>query len=532
MTGRGGWLGLDRATWLGVAVVVLVAAALRLAAIGAHLPQLVQPDEPTTFTRAQAILDGQLTPPLWDWPPGGAAVDAAVLAGGEVLGAPTTTDPGTGYLWSRAAFALIGVLVVPVTALLAGRLSPAGRARRTAALGAAGIVAVSFVLVRLSRQVHPDPLQSLFVAGAVLAALHARTHDRVGASALAGGLAGLAAAMKFVGGLVVLPVVGYLLLAVPAPRARRLVHATAATVGSMVAFVVATLGTAVTDLAGVVDGITWQFGMQSDPRLGYEGTDAAAPWLLGEVLPGALGWPLALGALAGLAWMLWRRRVGDPLLVAAATVLLAFPLLSSVRFPHYVLPALPLLAVAAAVGLGDLVASPARWARPAGVAAAAVAVAGLWLPVSGVLGLLASARGQDTREQATAWLAAREDPSRQVWAEAYALANEPDVYTASVPRIPWQDCGCLYVLSSYNEDRYQRLPDTYADELAQYADLREQGEVVATFSPSVPLSYRWNLLPQWGIGALWAGNPAGDTPLVTGPEVTILRVPGPDAAAG
>lgn len=517
------WLGLDLPTWVGVAAASVMGGVLRLVAIGSHLPQLVEPDEPTTVDRAMRILEGTPAPPIWDWPPGGAAIDAAVLTVGDWLGAPTLTDPGTAYLWSRIAFALLGVLLVPATAVLAGQLSAAGRARRVAAVGAAVTVAVSFLLVRFARQVHPDPLQSLFIVFALLAGLRARRASSLGWWGAAGALAGCAAAMKFIGGLVVVPVVAYA-VSLPAGWPARARSGGVAVGGAAVAFVAATLGTALTDLRGLVEGISWQFGMQTAPRLGYEGSEPVVSWFWGDVLPGSLGWPVMLGSIAGLVWMVVRRRPGDGLLVGAAVVLLAFPLLSSVRFPHYALPALPLLAVAATVALGDLATARVPAMRAAALGLGAAGLLGLWLPLSGDLGLVTSARGIDTREQATSWLAERDDTSVRVWGEDYALAHTPDVRAVNATRTDWRGCGCLYVVSSYNEDRYRRDPATYADEIATYDSLHAAGTVVATFEPSIPLSYRWNLLPQWGVGALWRGNPVADAPLVTGPQVTILHI--------
>lgn len=520
---RDGWLGLDLPTWGGVAAASLLAGVLRLAAIGSHLPQLVEPDEPTTVDRAMRILDGTPAPPIWDWPPGGAAIDAAVLTVGDWLGAPTLTDPGTAYLWSRVAFALLGVLLVPATAVLAGRLSASGRARRVAAIGAALTVAVSFLLVRFARQVHPDPLQSLFIVFALLAVLRAGRTTGLGWWGTAGALAGAAAAMKFIGGLVVIPVVAYVAF-LPLGWPDRAIRAATAAGGAAAAFVVATLGTALTDIGGLVEGISWQFGMQTAPRLGYEGSEPVVAWFWGDVLPGSLGWPVMLGSVGGLVWLVVRRRTGDGLLVGAALVLLAFPLLSSVRFPHYALPALPLLAVAAMVALGDLSTARSSALRATAVGMGAVGVVGLWLPLSGDLGLVAAARGIDTREQATIWLAERDETSLRVWGEDYALAHTPDVRAVNATRTDWNGCDCLYVVSSYNEDRYRRDPDTYADEVATYDALYAAGSVVARFEPSTRLTYRWNLLPQWGVGELWRGNPVADAPLVTGPMVTILRI--------
>src|SRR4051812_1835532 len=52
---------------LGLATVVVVAAALRLVHVGAHLPGLIGPDEPTVMDRALGLLHGAI-PRQWDWP--------------------------------------------------------------------------------------------------------------------------------------------------------------------------------------------------------------------------------------------------------------------------------------------------------------------------------------------------------------------------------------------------------------------------------------------------------------------------------
>src|SRR2546430_15727454 len=66
---------------LGLGAVVVLAAVLRLIHIGAHLPGLVTPDEPTVMNRALGLLHGRI-PQQWDWPTG--AMD--VLAGAVGLG--------------------------------------------------------------------------------------------------------------------------------------------------------------------------------------------------------------------------------------------------------------------------------------------------------------------------------------------------------------------------------------------------------------------------------------------------------------
>jgi hypothetical protein len=73
-------------------------------------------------------------------------------------------------------------------------------------------------------------------------------------------------------------------------------------------------------------------------------------------------------------------------------------------------------------------------------------------------------------------------------------------------------------LSSLQEDRYRRLPSRYPREVAGYESIRRAGRRIAVVEPTLPLSYRWDLLPQWGLDRIPLRGPL---PRV-GPTVTIL----------
>jgi hypothetical protein len=81
------------------------------------------------------------------------------------------------------------------------------------------------------------------------------------------------------------------------------------------------------------------------------------------------------------------------------------------------------------------------------------------------------------------------------------------------------DCHCYVVISSYMEDRYRADQSRYAKEVAVYDAVRQEGRVVAVIEPSKPLSYRWDLLPQWGMSSL----PIFDRRVV-GPKITVLQI--------
>jgi len=90
-----------------------------------------------------------------------------------------------------------------------------------------------------------------------------------------------------------------------------------------------------------------------------------------------------------------------------------------------------------------------------------------------------------------------------------ALGLDPDVLS----------CHCFVVISSYMEDRYRRESARYPAEVAIYDDLRAQGTVIDTVAPTAPLSYRWDLLPQWGAASLPFRK------LLVGPMITVIKLP-------
>ncbi|HEX2028399.1 MAG TPA: phospholipid carrier-dependent glycosyltransferase, partial [Nitriliruptorales bacterium] len=481
----------------GLVAVLALAAALRTVTLTAHLPQLVAPDEPTTVERAAAALRGDLVPPAWDWPPTAAYLLAGVA---RVLAAvrPQLLDADHADLYTlgRWVSALVSVVVVALTALLASVVVTGHRARRLVVLGATATVAVSYLAVRNARITHPEQLQLAFL----LVSLVLTTRLRSGAGrwtlAGAGVAAGLAGATKYVGLIAALP----LALEVArrgdrAARARRLSLAAGATTAG---FLLGTLGTAY-QVADLWEGLTGQLRHQAGGHLGYE-ADLGGWWFhLTHSLPGNFGVVVTALALIGLALVFARRAPRAVPLAVTLVPLLGLAAVTRVRFPHYVLVDVPLLAVLAWLALDRTVA----WLRPrAGrvVAAACVAVVAVSLVPALVddVRLIRASRSTDTRELALRVV--EELPAEAVvWAEDRSLPlGAPGVR-------PWSgeptvlDHGGYLLLSSHMEERYRRRPDLYADEVAVHAAVRARGDVVAVVRPSLDLSYRWDLLPRWGL---------------------------------
>jgi hypothetical protein len=251
---------------------------------------------------------------------------------------------------------------------------------------------------------------------------------------------------------------------------------------------------------------------------------------LGTSLPGTWGWPLTVAAVAGTALLLVRGTRAQRLVGAVAAVLVALVGTTRVAFPHYVLIATPYLAAAAAVALVRLGSlrpaappgpgpAPARRARHAsGAVLAAVLLAASAVPAGlDAARLVRAARAPDTRALAAAE-ATRLDAT--VWAEAHTGVEGAARHPASLAEDPAAvlACDCVAVLSSYQEDRYRAEPSRWAAHVAGYDALRAAADPLRVVRPSLPLSYRWDLLPAWGLRAVPL---TGATPVV-GPTITFL----------
>lgn len=501
----------------GLAGIGLLAAALRFPALGAHLPQLIGPDEPTVALRALAVLDGDLVPPQWDWPP----LSSYLLAGGLALARPfvagVTEDPARLYGFGRVLYAMVSVLTVLATGALGAAVAQGRGDRRVVAWGAAAATAVAFLLVRLGRLVHPEQLQPLLMIAALLCVLRLdRAQRRVPLIVGAGLLAGMAGATKYLGVIVVLPLAAAIVWT-GRRRARELGLAAAATATG---FVVGTLGT-VFRVGHFLEGVAGQFTHQATGHLGYEPVGPGWLFHLGQSLPGTWGWPVTLLGVAGVVWGLAAGDLRLRLVALTAAPMAVLVTVGQVRFPHYIVIALPFLAVLAAALLARL-AKLAR-ARVGGLAAAClIAAVGLSLvpTLANDIRLVRANAAASTREVAATRIAAMA-PAVPVRSEAYALTG--DATTFAFGRDPTvADCGCWVAISSVQEERFRRRPDLYPSEVAVYDALRARGRVLDVVAPDLPSSYRWDQLPQWGVGDLPLTGAIG----LVGPTVTVLDLSG------
>jgi 4-amino-4-deoxy-L-arabinose transferase-like glycosyltransferase len=500
----------DGVLGVGLAVIAVVALVLRTVALGAHLPHLIAPDEPTVMDRALAHLHGH-APTGWDWPQGAMSVLAGLIGGVRAL---TPWADGTPWLFGRVVFALVGVLVVVLTGLLGAAMAgerAAPRRRRLVAWIASGLLAVSWLSVRLSRSIQPDHLQLAFVLGALLCALRydRRTPRSTWWLAGAGLLAGAAGATKYLGVLVVVPTAVFVVQWRRAHAARELVVLAVTTV---VGFVALAWG-ALAEPGAFWDGLTGQFGHQAGGHPGYEGQSTGWWFHATKSLPGNWGWGItvlaALGTIAALIDGDRRQRV----VALFAIGLFAVVGLSRVEFPHYMVIVLPLLAVLAAMLV-------ARVVDHAASRYAAIALAGIVLLVAPTVAddvrLVRAQNATDTRELVDPFLRSLDGPLLVEW---YASLPATGTAIGDVPARPdIVDCNCFVALSSYREERYRRHPRKYASEVAAYDRVRAAGTLVRVIGPHPHLAYNWDVLPRWGLDRVPL---TGDISAV-GPTITVL----------
>jgi len=466
------------------------------------------------MARTVALNSGHL-PTEYDWPSGPFLLLAPLLRLAQLFPAGLVQP----YLVARTLVAAAGISLVVVTGLLGASLCPPGPRRCAAAWIAAAGTAVAYPAVSASRSAHPEILQDAAAMAALLVTLRLATDPRRRWAVLAGALGGAAAGMKYVGGVVVLVTVAAALLPQPGPRApgagsRRALAALAAALGTFVVLVPAT----VTDPAALAAGLDLQFLHSANGHVGFDSATPALVYHVTESLPGSLGWPAAVVILAGAA--LGAARGGRRArLVAAFVVLAGLPIgLSHLTFPRYVLLVLPALCCLAAAELARLAATR----RSAAVLGAVVALALLPATLDAVR-LVRAEGATDTRVLTGARIAALAGP---VYVENFTVlldarsADGPARFITGLDRRPdlGPGCACYVVVSSFMQDRYRDEPDRYRAQVARYAELARTAQLVAVLAPSVPLDYRWEALPQYGIRAVPLTGP-----LVVGPTVTIYR---------
>lgn len=475
----------------------------------------IRTDEPTITLRAVAAARGDLLPSGFDYPPLGAYVLAIVIRVVAVVNPDVLTSDSGPYAVGRVLFTLLAGIGIVLTGLLGAALARDVRERWMFGIGSAAAMAISYVSVRLGNHARPDQLQLILTVTALLATVQwdRRMTDRWLVLAAVG--AGLAAATKYIGGVVVLTTLIAALSTSRCWRSRlRDVFVLAAV--SLTSFILGTAATVITHTGTFLTGFMGELGHQGGLHLGYEPNGNAAWFHLTSSLPGNWGWPLTIAAIVGVGLVVRSGNRPQRLVLTFAFFGSLFAVLSQVRFPHYVLLPLPVLAIVAFVAINHVCrGQTARAALVWGLVGLSMVIT-----IGDDLRLGRALGAPDTRELAEPLQApfgeelvveaytARES---EVVASFYSLTDDPRLL----------NCNCVVALSSYQEERFRNRPDLYIEQVDRYDEIRELGIPIGQVGPDRPLPYNWDLLPGWGLRRIPLTGDIGPV----GPRIELLRLP-------
>jgi 4-amino-4-deoxy-L-arabinose transferase-like glycosyltransferase len=362
-----------------------VAAALRLVGLGWGLRHPPHWDERVFVENVLAMAErGDLDHRYYEYPGLFFHLLRPVLAL-----APEPDPDAQAYRLARGVVAVFGVLGCAATYLL-------GRVLAGPAVGLLGalLVAVSPLAVHTAHMVRPDVVLQVFVTAALLALV--RVGGRARDDAVAGGLVGLATAVKFSGAFL-LP--SYLLRRALAPGARAKGALLAAGVAAA-AFAAAT-PYALIHAGEFAAGVQTQVGYHYEEDEGAPGSGLGLAAAYALVWVRALGLPAALLALAGALLALradarrWLPLLALPLLTLAVMATQRF------LFWRHMLPSLAVPAILAALAVAALAAAAARRARlPRAALFAVFGLAVAAVPLARSVEYVRDLAGPGTRDRA------------------------------------------------------------------------------------------------------------------------------------
>lgn len=434
-------------------LIVLLALALRLHGIDFGLPALNDPDELMFELGATKMLtEGSLNPGWFGHPAtttmyGLAIVNAATFLFGWMFGAFSGTadfmdaiyqDPGILILPGRAMIAAFGALCVWQTWRLAQHVADPDN-RLMAATFAALILACSPVHVAYSQIIRSDIMGTFFMLLCLGAALRIARDGARKDYLLAAVWLALAVATKWPFALIALSVVGAAAVRIFDARDDVKWHILRLTEFGALAFVALLLispylvlefETVVRNLSGEVR--TQHLGSTSG------GIADNAWWYVRGALNNGLG--IAGLVLASIGWILIVRKKPHALVilpfVIAQIILLTT---SNLRWERWILPLLPLFAIAAGLGAVYLVELVRKRNRLTEIGL----VIGLALiPISLALTARAesSVRMEDTRQLASRWADANIPEGSIVLIEHFAFDMIGQPWTIL---FPMGDAGCV-----------------------------------------------------------------------------------------
>jgi 4-amino-4-deoxy-L-arabinose transferase-like glycosyltransferase len=509
--------------------VVLLSLALQVWGIAGDLPYAPDIDEPIFLQAAVRAVSHASLNPGWFGNPGSttiypiaALIEVWYLIAHHVppfahpmvsIGRELVSNPLPFYLIGRLVSVAYGVGAVVALWLLARRiLGNVGGVIATVVLPATAIVVAYGHLVRT------DTAGLFFAILALWLIVRALEGGRVRDWALAAVAIGLAVSSRYFFATLVVPylVAAWLWLRLPpdpgtapAGSRRRWQVPAGALLLAPVTFLVTSPYVLLDFRRAIAD-------IQHEARTVHPGADGLSPlgnllWYLGDIVPATFSLGLIALAIVGVI-VLWRRN-GRRLAVLAAFAVsyLVGVSASPLHWDRYVIPLVPVVAIAAAAGvlaIGELlVRALARWrvrqgegeVAPAGTrksltsgpmatgVAAAILIALLLPSVATVVAGDRLRAEPGTRAVATDWIVANLSPGSRIAADSGSLYLVPgrdilQLFSLSDRSLDaYRAGGFRYLVSDSGiADRFQD-PVRYPKEHAFYAALDATGRLVASF---------------------------------------------------
>lgn len=394
------------------------------------------------------------------------------------------------FLYGRILGVLIGAWTVFLTFRLASRF-----AGRIAGFLAGLFLALNPLHVMTSQHIaDPNLLALLFVLLAALAMIRVAEGGGPRDSVIAGAMIGLAGACKYVPLVLVIPLA--------AAHGRDFFRKRGFYLGLLavgVAMFAASPFTFIDWKMTLSDMGTQRKALFSD-WVGQTAFPFSLPTYLAASLPHAMGWPIYLISLAGMGF-LWRRgAIAHPVALIPIVMVLANGALKAAQ-ERYMLVALPILFVAAAVAILDaaarLRARPGVSARVALLAPAFACILAVAWPLPEFLTVRRTMSLPDTRHLARKWINENIGPDRPMAIELYGPIFQPDeralvvwpFFATQVPLVrpayhpEFLDGLDYYILSGEVSRRFDADSLSYPVESAYYRWIRANTTVVWRSEP-------------------------------------------------
>jgi 4-amino-4-deoxy-L-arabinose transferase-like glycosyltransferase len=416
--------------WIGLALVLAAALALRLWGVKQGMPYAYNADENAHFVPGAIGLFGHgwdphyfVNPPAYTYL---LHVVFDVWFGGRGgVSKALATNPTEVFVVARVTAAAVGTLAVWLVYLAGARMF--GRAT---GLLAAALLAVSFLAVFYSHLALNDVPTLAPIALSLWGTAGILREGRVRDYLLAGVGLGLACATKYTGGIVLLPLLtaAAIQLAAPAGPGRALRGIVLAGIVAVAAFLIAN-PYALLDFAAFHDGLQHQADAAEDVagKLGLTQTSGHLYYLW--TFTWGLGWVPLVAAVAGAVVLGFEDRRALLVLGPAPVVYVAFMGTQERFFGRWLLPIFPiacLLAAFAIVRVAQLAARRAPALAPALAVLGAVVLLG-----QGIVYSLHSAMTlsrTDTRNATRAWLVGHVAPGTKIVVEPVV----PDAWATDI----------------------------------------------------------------------------------------------------